>query len=318
MNYHRVYSEFIADRLNTQPVKPAYFERHHILPRSLGGGDEASNIIRLTAEDHIFAHLLLARAHESRDMWAAVKFIFGNAVRSCRSPNRRDIRIAAKAKEEFAKKNTGANNCNYGTKMSEESKRNLRCKNLGKKLSEDVKRRIGLSHLGKKHPNRKPVSEETKAKIAAAGLGRVHSDETRAKMSLSNSGRIFSDEHRFNISAAKKGKPVPHLHTEEVRKLNGLARRGLVVSEETRAKQSASRIGLRPGEYTRRKMSDARTGGGNPRAKQIICEDTGEKFSCMKDAAEKKNISASKLRRLVSEGNGRALVDGFNFRLVNV
>ena len=113
MNYARIYSEFIADRLTKQPVKPDYFEKHHILPRSLGGDNSSDNIIRLTAEDHIFAHLFLARWHNSRGMWAAVKFIFGQGIRLNKTPGRRAIRIAAKAKEEFAKRHSGENNCNY-------------------------------------------------------------------------------------------------------------------------------------------------------------------------------------------------------------
>lgn len=56
MNYERIYSEFIADRLTKQPSKPEYFEKHHILPKSLGGMNGAENIVRLTARDHYFAH----------------------------------------------------------------------------------------------------------------------------------------------------------------------------------------------------------------------------------------------------------------------
>lgn len=71
MDYARIYREFIADRLKKQPEAPEYFERHHILPRALGGGDEPANMIRLTPEDHLFAHLLLAKIHGG-SMWAAV------------------------------------------------------------------------------------------------------------------------------------------------------------------------------------------------------------------------------------------------------
>lgn len=62
MDYHRIYREFIADRKN-KPVPIGYTERHHILPKSFGGSDDAENLIDLTADDHFFAHLLLAKAH---------------------------------------------------------------------------------------------------------------------------------------------------------------------------------------------------------------------------------------------------------------
>lgn len=70
MDYERIYREFIADRKG-KPKPEGYTERHHILPRSLGGGDEPENLIDLTAEDHFFAHLLLAKIY-GHGMWVAV------------------------------------------------------------------------------------------------------------------------------------------------------------------------------------------------------------------------------------------------------
>ena len=72
MNYERIYSEFIADRLTKQPVKPDYFEKHHILPECLGGSGREDNIVKLTPEDHLFAHIVLAKIHGGR-LWAAVQ-----------------------------------------------------------------------------------------------------------------------------------------------------------------------------------------------------------------------------------------------------
>ena len=51
MNYKRIYDEFIADRLTKQDFD-GYGENHHIVPKSMGGSDDASNMIRLTAGDH--------------------------------------------------------------------------------------------------------------------------------------------------------------------------------------------------------------------------------------------------------------------------
>ncbi len=39
--------------------KPKYIERHHIIPRCVGGGDDASNIVELTGKEHYLVHLLL-------------------------------------------------------------------------------------------------------------------------------------------------------------------------------------------------------------------------------------------------------------------
>jgi hypothetical protein len=63
VDYKRIYEAFIKDRRAKEIELSGYSERHHILPRCLGGGDELGNVIALTADDHFFAHLLLARIH---------------------------------------------------------------------------------------------------------------------------------------------------------------------------------------------------------------------------------------------------------------
>lgn len=61
MNYQRIYNELINSRL----LHPAtgYVERHHILPKSLGGSDSLQNIVVLTAREHFIAHLLLSKIY---------------------------------------------------------------------------------------------------------------------------------------------------------------------------------------------------------------------------------------------------------------
>jgi hypothetical protein len=76
MNYKHIYREFIRDRRQKELVLIGYSERHHILPRSLRGSNKRSNIIRLTPEDHFFAHLLLAKIH-GRHMWRTLAFMIG-------------------------------------------------------------------------------------------------------------------------------------------------------------------------------------------------------------------------------------------------
>lgn len=80
MDYQKIYTAFIADRKRVENDVQGYVERHHILPRSLGGSDDPSNVIRLTPEDHFFAHLLLAKIHGGK-MWSPIAFMVGGARR---------------------------------------------------------------------------------------------------------------------------------------------------------------------------------------------------------------------------------------------
>ena len=74
MDYQRIYDEFIADRKAKEAALIAsgeYKERHHIVPRSMGGSDDADNLVCLTAGDHFFAHLCLAKTYGG-NQWAGV------------------------------------------------------------------------------------------------------------------------------------------------------------------------------------------------------------------------------------------------------
>lgn len=68
MNYQRIYTELISNaRLKGAG---SYFEIHHVIPRCLGGTDDASNLVDLTARAHFLAHLLLAKIYGGR-LWLA-------------------------------------------------------------------------------------------------------------------------------------------------------------------------------------------------------------------------------------------------------
>ena len=116
MNYAKVYSDFIADRQNKEAAVVAsgvYTEKHHVLPRSLGGGDEAANLVSLTAGDHYFAHLLLAKVHGGTQ-WAGVWALLGLSQNGTRSSDLTWLRgrklWVTVAREKAAKLSRGANN----------------------------------------------------------------------------------------------------------------------------------------------------------------------------------------------------------------
>ena len=60
MNYLRIYNELVA---RAQNKTNTCVERHHIVPKCMGGTDKKSNIVKLSPEEHFFAHILLVKIY---------------------------------------------------------------------------------------------------------------------------------------------------------------------------------------------------------------------------------------------------------------
>ena len=61
MNYYKIYYSIIESRKHNK--YDGYTECHHILPRCLGGTNDKSNLVRLTAKEHFICHLLLTKMY---------------------------------------------------------------------------------------------------------------------------------------------------------------------------------------------------------------------------------------------------------------
>src|SRR3990167_4731006 len=66
MNYAHHYEKLIA-RARARFLK-GYSERHHVVPKCMGGGNESWNLVELTAEEHYVAHQLLCRMHPTNSL----------------------------------------------------------------------------------------------------------------------------------------------------------------------------------------------------------------------------------------------------------
>ena len=63
MDYKKIYEQLIAKASGRKTEKDIYYEKHHIVPRCLGGTDEDLNLVNLTAEEHFVAHQLLVKIY---------------------------------------------------------------------------------------------------------------------------------------------------------------------------------------------------------------------------------------------------------------
>ena len=61
MNYIKHYNQLV-DRAKNRKLD-CYVEIHHVIPRCMGGSDNAENLVSLTAREHFIAHLLLTKIY---------------------------------------------------------------------------------------------------------------------------------------------------------------------------------------------------------------------------------------------------------------
>lgn len=78
MNYKQNYNDYLAyvKTLNRSKNEGTYYEEHHIIPRSLGGSDEASNKVLLTSREHYLAHYLLMKIYEENTDGSYRKMVY--------------------------------------------------------------------------------------------------------------------------------------------------------------------------------------------------------------------------------------------------
>ena len=118
MNYKKVYNSLITKRKTCK--FEGYTETHHILPKSLGGTNDRSNLVQLTAREHFIAHLLLVKMYtpgtiEWIKMQKALMLMYSESFYQCRyTPSK----WYAKCKENISIANSisqsGKGNSQYG------------------------------------------------------------------------------------------------------------------------------------------------------------------------------------------------------------
>ena len=224
-------------------------ERHHIVPRSLGGGDEKSNIAFITAREHFICHWLLTKIYPTgEEHWKMI-----NAFRMMRAENpnqqryktRITSRVYENLKKEYSalqsKRKSGINNPMYGDKFFR-------------------------SELGKQRQREAVSGKNNGAK----------QDQARKKITESKQGKKrqpFSDEWIANLAKSKQGKNNP--------------RYGVAVSEETKAKMRAKASGRKQSAETIQRKADAVRGSKRekklcPHCEQMIAVNTYSRWHGLK------------------------------------
>ena len=211
--YSRWYYAIIERRANADE----YSEVHHIVPRSLGGSDGESNLVRVSARTHFVCHWLLTKMTVDEDRVSMLRAFW--MMRAINSKQNRYINSRAyeALKSEYAlvqsERMMGENNPMFGTIWSDEQKQaqadKVRGDNNGMKsdkardtmrkikkgvprgeFSDEWRANLSASRTGEKnHRFGKSVKDSTRQLIKEKAKLRRYSDETNDKRRDASSGR---------------------------------------------------------------------------------------------------------------------------------
>ncbi len=219
--YHNI---ILKAKIRILPTE-IYNEKHHIIPRSLGGNDNESNIISLTAKEHFICHLLLTKMTSGQQKHKMLKALWcmswGNKWhKRYRIPSKTyesirhkfaiemSLRLKGKSyeeiygidkateiREQLSKNNSGVNNPMYNKKHTKKSKQAMSIKRKGKNTGKDNPM-YGVDRSGEKNPFfGQRHTEETKQHLSKIRKG---------KPNYKLRGRLLSTEHRRKISENRK------------------------------------------------------------------------------------------------------------------
>jgi len=204
--YNIWYTKLIENAVARNWTRKKGRERHHIIPKSIGGTDEKSNLVYITAREHFICHWLLIKMTEGH---YRSKMIY--ALRSMKAENKNQeryhTRITSRVYERYrlehskihSKRMKGATPWNKG----------------GVEITDQHRENLTKAAL-----NRPAKTEESIQKWKTSRAGYKHSNETKEKQRLSQLGKVKGPqtaEHRAAISAAGKGIKKKEGHSDNVR-----------------------------------------------------------------------------------------------------
>ena len=192
--YNKWYFSIISSRKDRILDEYIYTEKHHIIPKSLGGNNDVSNIIKLTAKEHFLMHWLLTKMCINETHSRKMKY----AMRSM-SWNKTGNRIISGWQFELCR--SMMSESSKGRKVSDSTREKISM--AGKRRFESQENRI-LMRKSKLNSAHSKHTEETKKIIAAASRKRYKIEENRIKTREATKAAMNSEEFRVKRSLLTK------------------------------------------------------------------------------------------------------------------
>jgi hypothetical protein len=191
--YSRIYFSII-NRAKERLLENTYFEKHHIIPKSLGGSNKKENLVKLTAREHFICHLLLTKMTSGDAYYKMINAAWLMSIKDSSCINSYTYEQLKIKKSMYQKTRTGILSSTYGKKTGRTSK----------DFTDEWRQNISNSKKGKPAYNKGvPRSAETKEKIS-------YTRKQRSKDSNWNIRPACSEEKAAKIKKANTGKRWVH------------------------------------------------------------------------------------------------------------
>jgi len=137
--YTTWYNNIITRAQSRVLPKEIYSEKHHVIPRSLGGSDEKINLAELTAKEHFICHILLTKMVTGTDRSKMIRAVIIMKSHNGKQPRYLNSRLYETCKVEYAKQRSksqiGSGNTFYKKKHTETARANMSKNKKGKNYS---------------------------------------------------------------------------------------------------------------------------------------------------------------------------------------
>lgn len=184
-NKYRRWYDAIIKNADSRMLK-TYKERHHILPKCMGGSNKKENIAELTAREHFICHWLLTKCvadtfYRKKMLNALGRFLQYSPNQERHILTSRQYKIVRRAIAEA---------------------------NANREYTEEMRQKMSVANSGRIPWNK--------------GMKQSCTEERKQKLSKTNTGRRLTKNWCENISKGKQGKPSGMLgktHTAETKEL---------------------------------------------------------------------------------------------------
>lgn len=200
--YQKIYNSIINRGLTRGLDKSSvdyYVEIHHIIPKCMGGTDDATNLVMLTGREHVICHMLLERIYpDNPKIVYAIQRISTSSTGKHLSPRqveyiRKRFSEIRKDQEKTREMREKISNTLKEYFKDPEVKKIHGEKMKSRVITEEWKQHISQALTGRKKPQKKPnLSPELREKKAELCRNRVGEKHPNSRKVIDPSGNIYN------------------------------------------------------------------------------------------------------------------------------